>query len=129
MFLPTPEDIIRLHEVIIRTIGGLEGLRDANALDMCAHKAKASFGGKEMYPNTFLKAAALLQAVALNHPFVDGNKRTAFLSSLSVLEHNGYTTMFEQKDIEETMVRVVVDKLSVEEIAPWLEKNSKPIQG
>lgn len=127
MTLPTAEDIIRLHEVIIRQIGGSEGLRDAGALAMCAEKPKAAFGGNEMYPTIFLKAAALLESIARNHPFVDGNKRTAFLAALNVIEHNDYKTFFDNKDIEDTVVRVVTEKPPIEEIATWLERNSKKI--
>ena len=126
MNLPTAKDIIRLHEVIIRRIGGSEGLRDPVALAMCAEKPMAAFGGKEMYPTVFLKAAALLESIARNHPFVDGNKRTAFLAALAVVEHNGHTTSFAQKDIEETMVKIVTEKLPIEEVAQWIEKNSIP---
>jgi len=126
MNLPTAKDIIRLHEVIIRRIGGSEGLRDPGALVMCAEKPMAAFGGKEMYPTVFLKAAALLESIARNHPFVDGNKRTAFLAALAVVEHNGHTTSFAQKDIEETMVKIVTEKLPMEEVAQWIEKNSIP---
>ncbi|MDP2651448.1 MAG: type II toxin-antitoxin system death-on-curing family toxin [bacterium] len=125
MNLPTAEDIIRLHEVVIRRIGGSEGLRDAGALRMCAEKPRTAFGGKEMYPTLFLKAAALLESIARNHPFVDGNKRTAFLSALAIIERNGCETAFNQKDIEDTVLKIVTEKLPIEEIAAWLEKNSK----
>ena len=127
MFLPTAEDIIRLHEVILRQTGGSEDLRDAGALAMCAGRPHAAFGGKELYPTLFLKAAAVLESLARNHVFVDGNKRTAFLTALSILEQNGYATSFNQKDIEQSMVRFVVEKPPLGEIATWLEKNSKNI--
>jgi death-on-curing protein len=125
MVLPTAEDIIRIHEVVLRKIGGSEGLRDAGLLAMCADRPRAAFGGKDMYPTVFLKAAAALESIARNHAFVDGNKRTAFMTALYIIENNGYVTFFEQKDIEETMVRVVTDKLTLKEIAAWLEKNSE----
>lgn len=127
MILPTAEDIIRIHEVVIRTIGGLEGLRDAGALSMCAAKPMTAFGEKDMYPTVYTKAAAILAALAHNHPFVDGNKRSAFMTALYILENNGYVTSFDNKDIEETVLRIVVEKSSIEEIASWLEKNSKKV--
>lgn len=125
MILPTAEDIIRIHETVIRTIGGSDGLRDAGALAMCAGRPHAGFGGNEMYPGVFMKSAAILESIARNHPFVDGNKRTAFMTALYVIENNGYQTFFDQKDIEESIVRFVVEKPPLNEIAAWIEKNSK----
>lgn len=127
MVLPTAEDVIRLHEIVLRKTGGLDGLRDAGALAMCAERPRAAFGGKEMYSSVFTKAAALLESIARNHPFVDANKRTAFMSALYVIENNGYETFFDNKDIEESTVRVVTEKPSLDEIAAWLERNSKPL--
>ena len=127
MILPTAEDIIRLHEIILKQTGGKGGLRDAGALSMCAERPYASFGGIERYPTIFTKAAAVLESLARNHVFVDANKRTAFVTALYIIENNGYETFFDQKDIEESMVRFVTEKPSLEEIAAWLEKNSKLI--
>lgn len=127
MFLPTDEDIIRLHEVVLRQTGGSDGLRDAGALAMCAGRPHAAFDGKELYPTLFLKAAAVLESLARNHVFVDGNKRTAFLTALSIIEQNSYSTSFDQKDIEQSMVRFVTEKPPLEEIAAWLERNSRKL--
>jgi len=99
-------------------------LRDAAALEMCAARPYAGFGGKELYPTLFTKAAATLESLARNHVFIDGNKRTAFITAVYILEQNGYKTFFDQKDIQESMVRFVVEKASIKEIATWLEKNS-----
>lgn len=125
MVLPTAEDIIRLHEVVLRKTGGSDGLRDAGALSMCAERPRAAFGGRDMYPTVFTKAAASLESIARNHVFVDGNKRTAFITALFIIENNGYKTFFDNRDIEETIVKIVVEKSSIEQIAAWLEKNSK----
>lgn len=125
MVLPTADDIIRLHEVVLRGTGGSEGLHDAGALSMCAGRPHATFGGKDMYPTIFAKAAAVLESLARNHVFVDGNKRTAFIAALYVLENNGYKTFFDQKNIEESMVRFVVEKTALAEIVTWLEENSE----
>lgn len=129
MILPTAEDIIRLHEIVLRQTGGSNGLRDAGALSMCAGRPYAAFGGTEQYPTIFTKAAAVLESLARNHVFVDGNKRTAFIAALYIVENNGYKTFFDQKDVEESMVRFVTEKPPLEKIAAWLEKNSTPAKG
>jgi death-on-curing protein len=127
VFLPTPEEIITIHTAVIKRTGGSDGLRDAGALDLASQKAQAMFGGVEMYPNIFTKAAATLESIARNHPFFDGNKRTSFMTALAIIERNGYSTDFDNADIEDTVVRVVTEKLSIEVITEWLKSNSTKI--
>jgi death-on-curing protein len=122
--LPTPEEIITIHTAVIKRTGGSDGLRDAGALELASKKAQAIFGGVEMYPDIFTKAAATLESIARNHPFFDGNKRTSFMTALRIIESNGYTASFDNKDIEDTIVRVVTEKLSIEVITEWLKSNS-----
>src|SRR3989344_1634387 len=121
----TVEEVIAINTGIVNATGGAVGLRDAGALAMCVAKPFQSFGGKETYADVFTKAAAVLESIARNHPFIDGNKRTAFLAAVRVIERNGYRTHFDNKDVEETMVKIVVEKYSVETIAAWLKENSK----
>ncbi len=120
----TIEEVIAINAGIVHATGGSIGLRDAGALAMCVTKPFQSFGGKETYPDVFSKAAAVLESIARNHPFIDGNKRTAFISAVRVIERNGYLTHFDNRDVEEMMVRIVVEKTPLEEIVAWLKKNS-----
>lgn len=64
-------------------------LRDAGLLESAAHRPSAAMFGEEAYPDPIDKAAALLQSLAINHPFFDGNKRTAWLSCVTFLAMNG----------------------------------------
>ncbi|QGV80378.1 type II toxin-antitoxin system death-on-curing family toxin [Streptomyces ficellus] len=64
-------------------------LRDAGLLESAVHRPSAAMFGEEAYPDLLDKAAALLQSLAVNHPFVDGNKRTAWLSCVTFLAMNG----------------------------------------
>ncbi|MFE6761884.1 type II toxin-antitoxin system death-on-curing family toxin [Streptomyces sp. NPDC057689] len=64
-------------------------LRDAGLLESAVHRPSASMFGEEAYPDVLDKAAALLQSLAVNHPFFDGNKRTAWLSCVTFLAMNG----------------------------------------
>ncbi|MFD9610347.1 type II toxin-antitoxin system death-on-curing family toxin [Streptomyces sp. NPDC004288] len=64
-------------------------VRDAGLLDSAVHRPSAAMFGEEAYPDLLGKAAALLQSLAVNHPFVDGNKRTAWLSCVTFLAMNG----------------------------------------
>ena len=120
----TVEEVIAINTGIVNSTGGSVGLRDAGALSMCVAKPFQSFGGKETYADVFTKAAAVLESIARNHPFIDGNKRTAFLTAVRLVERNGYLTHFDNKEAEEQMVRIVVEKYSIEIISTWICTNS-----
>lgn len=84
------EHVEALHAIGLRYAGGSAGVRDRGALESAVMRPRATFGGAPLYPTLAGMAAALLEGVARNHPFLDGNKRAAFLAALSFLEVNGY---------------------------------------
>jgi death-on-curing protein len=84
-------DVYELHEVVLAEGGGLPGLREALLLHAAVARPFASFGGDELYPTDFEKAAALFHSLVKSHPFLDGTKRTAFLSAIFFLKSRGHT--------------------------------------
>ena len=82
--------VYNIHEVVIDESGGLEGLRDGAMLHAAVARPFATFAGEDLYPGDFEKAAALFHSLIKSHPFMDGTKRTAFLSALYFLESRGY---------------------------------------
>jgi len=83
--------VYELHEVAISDSGGMEGLRDGAMLHAAVARPFASFDGVDLYEGDFEKAAALFHSLKKRHPFLDGTKRTAFLSALYFLDNRGYT--------------------------------------
>jgi death-on-curing protein len=83
-------EIYAIHETVIEESGGLPGLRDGALLHAAAARPFATFNGNDLYPGDFDKAAALFHSLIKSHPFMDGTKRTAFLSALFLLENLGY---------------------------------------
>ena len=73
----TVEEALEPHARLLEQFGGSEGLRDPGALASAVEQPRMTFGGEELYPRVAEKAAILGFALAKNHPFVDGNKRTA----------------------------------------------------
>jgi death on curing protein len=65
----------------------------------------------------------LLYSISSNHPFVDGNKRTAFVISVTVLEDNGFKTLFTQDEVVLFMLKVAQDNADQTQIKEWLEKH------
>ncbi|OGC88411.1 hypothetical protein A3D70_02940 [Candidatus Adlerbacteria bacterium RIFCSPHIGHO2_02_FULL_54_18] len=121
------EVALALHATVLQLTNGRLGVRDMGSLLGCLERPKTVLGGKEMFPTLFLKAAALTETIARNHPFVDGNKRGAHLIGRELLVLNGYDLEPKPGEIEKFMLWIVTQKPPLEEIAAWLEKNSKKI--
>lgn len=121
----TSEDILLIHSFIIDETGGSHGLRDRGAIEALVAAPKQSFENKEQYSDIYQKAAVYLHRIIMNHPFVDGNKRTAVTVAGLFLEENGYDITVKEGDFEEFAVRVVEEKLEINEIAKWLTKHSQ----
>lgn len=119
------EDILVLHDRVIEETGGAHGIHDLGLLIAAAERPRTSFGGKELYPNTFLKTAALFESIARNHAFVDGNKRTAVLAAARFLFINGYALTATNPELERFVLTAVVKKRSIEKIAAWLKRHSR----
>jgi len=81
----TAEDVFAIARI---AIGSTPHLRDAGLLDSACHRPAASAFGEDAYPTLLLKAAALLHSLTANHPFIDGNKRTAWLATVVFLRDN-----------------------------------------
>jgi len=83
----TKSMIIQLHELSINKYGGSKGIRDIGLMESAIARPYQTFGGLDLYPSVFEKAAALAESIIINHPFVDGNKRTGYLAMLAILEN------------------------------------------
>jgi death on curing protein len=86
----TVEEATHFHAGSLAAWGGREGLRDYNLLDSAMSMARQGFGGSFVHAYPFGMAAAYGYHIAKNHPFTDGNKRTAFICMLVFLRKNGY---------------------------------------
>jgi death-on-curing protein len=82
------EAVLAIHEEVLAAHGGLSGLRDRALLESAVAAPQASFGGQPLIRNPIEIAAAYLFYLCRNHPFVDGNKRTALAAALVFLDAN-----------------------------------------
>ena len=87
-FLTLPE-ILAIHHDQIEKYGGSHGIRDLSLLESAAFRPQSSFLEKDLYKNIFTKTAALIHSLVLNHPFIDGNKRTGTVAGARFLYLNG----------------------------------------
>lgn len=121
----TLDEVLVIHNRMLKIGGGREGVHDFTLLHSAIERPKAQFGGKYLYSSIWLMAAALLQSLVKNHPFSDGNKRTAFFSTVRFLRKNGYVLAPAGREIIDFMVSVAVQNKSLEQITKWLEKHTK----
>jgi len=122
------EDILQIHSIAIDETGGLHGVRDHAAILSLENAPKQKVFGKELYPTIFLKAAIYARDIIMNHPFLDGNKRTGMVAASVFLENNGYEVAAKEGEIEKLALKIIANKLSVGAIAAWLKKHSKRLR-
>lgn len=127
MLYLNPEEILVIHARIIDATGGSHGVRDVLRIASMAERLKIRFGGKDLYPTIFTKAATLLHSCAMDHPFVDGNKRTAITIAARFLFLNGYELSATNSILEKFVLEVVIKKLDIKPIAVWFKKHSKKL--
>jgi len=87
---PTVEAVKAIHAEVLAAHGGAEGLRDASLLDSAIAAPQATMFGKPLIIEPLAVAAAYLFYLCADHPFVDGNKRTALATCLVFLSENGF---------------------------------------
>ena len=119
------EQLLQLHVLVLLKDGGSEGLRDIGRLESVVSTQTQIVFGEELYPSVHDKAAAIIRSIIGDHPFTDGNKRTAMLAGLTFLEINGYEFMAHDGELEDFAVQVAVEHLEVDAIAEWLRVHSK----
>jgi len=121
----TPQQILFIHYRLIETTGGSHGIRDIGALQSAAARPQATFGGEELYPGPFAKAGALFESLAKNHPFIDGNKRTAVGAAALFLRRNGFSLETSQDDLYAFTIKMATGEAGAREAAEWLRERSR----
>jgi len=120
-----PKDVIlTIHADLLQRYGGEPGFRDTGLLDSALAKPKMTFGGKYTHKTLFDKAAAYGFHVCKNHPFVDGNKRVAFVLMDIFLQKNGWEIVSPEEDAYRMMMDLASGKLMKTQLSSWLKEHS-----
>ncbi len=122
----TLAEVIETHSDQIRRYGGQAGLRDLGLLESALAQPQASFAGEWLHTDLYEMAAAYAFHLCQNHPFIDGNKRTALASALVFLELNGISLLDPRGQLKNAMLRIASSKMSKEDFAKRLRKLSRP---
>jgi death-on-curing protein len=103
----------------------MKGLRDSGSLDSALARPAMTFGGEDLYPDLASKAAALMHSLALNHPFVDGNKRVAAHAAIIFAELNGCDFLATVEELEQITLAVAEGSVEAEALTIWFRQRLK----
>ena len=120
-----PEEIVPIiHQDLLRRFGGKAGIRDSNLLFSALAQPKMTAGKKSLHKTLFDNAAAYGFHVCRNHPFIDGNKRVAFVLMVIFLDCNGWELQSTEEEAYETIMLLASGKLTKPALSSWLKEHS-----
>jgi death-on-curing protein len=115
------EDILAIHDEMLARFGGIAGLRDANGLSSAVGRPQGGY-----YADMIEEAAALFESLSQNHPFIDGNKRTAITATAVFLRLNGYKLLFEDVEAYEWLRSLYeTGRVTKAAVAEWLRSHGR----
>ncbi len=123
----TLDEILAIQAEQIQRYGGTEGLRDRGLLESAIAMPAASYAGEFLHSNHFEMAAAYLFHLCNNHPFVDGNKRTALATCFAFLWLNDLDVAADADEIADLVLGVADGSVGKAQVAVYLEKRSRPL--
>lgn len=118
-------DAAIMHDRELAMHGGSTGVRDSGLLESALARPKNHWSYADSEPSLAVLAAALAFGISSNHPFVDGNKRTALVASFTFLDVNGLEVTATQEDAYLTILGLAAGEISEEQLADWFERNTQ----
>lgn len=117
------QHVLRAHDNSIQSFGGGTGIRDEGSLLAAIARPYATFNQQDLYPSPTEKAAAIFESLIINHPFVDGNKRTAFIMLKLMLNLDGYDVMAFDDEKYKMTIAASAGEIRFDEIKLWIEEH------
>ena len=119
----TIEQITTMHSRLVMKTGGSDGIRDEGLLDSAVNAPFQSFGGYDVYPTIYEKAARLGFGLAHNHAFIDGNKRIAVVAALMFLHGNGIEIDCTEFELFSEFYKLAASEVTFEELVNWIKNH------
>ncbi|MBK6265068.1 type II toxin-antitoxin system death-on-curing family toxin [Marivirga sp. S37H4] len=113
------KEVLKIHSILIDQFGGSHGVRDYDLLDSAINRPMATFGNEELYPTPIDKAAAILESIVKNHPFIDGNKRTGYVLARLLLLQSQLDINVSQEEKYKMVISISTGKMNFEQIRDW----------
>lgn len=120
-------EILKLHELSIQKYGGSHDVRDEGLLDSAIARPFQTFDSSDLYISTIEKAAAIAESIIINHPFIDGNKRTGFLAMLAILKIGDMNLIASEEDVYQFIISISTGEIKFNKIVEWLKNNTRQL--
>ena len=120
------DEVIYLHSELVRETGGSDGVRDEGRLESAVNAPFQSFGGYDVYPTIYEKAARLGFGLAQNHAFIDGNKRIAAHALLAFLRLNGIIIDCTEFELFSEFYKLAASEVTFEDLVSWIKQHEAP---
>lgn len=114
------DKVLDVHTIVIADFGGSNGVRDIKSLESAIYRPYATFDGTDLYPTAVDKAAAILESIIINHPFLDGNKRTGYVLMRLMLMEENLDIDASQDEKYKFVIEVTEGKHSIYTIKEWI---------
>ena len=121
------DDVLHIHEQMIALGGRSLGVRDAGMLESAVAMPQAGFGDEYLHANLFEMAAAYLFHITMNHPFIDGNKRTGLATALAFLDLNGLDIVMDQRATYDLVIGVCEGTVTKGALATVFRDHAVPL--
>ncbi len=118
-------EVTKIHDILIEKFGGAKGIRDKGTLESAINRPYQTFDGQELYPTPIDKGAAIFESIISNHPFIDGNKRTAYVLMRLVLKENNMDIDLGQDQKFDFVIKAAKGELTYDQIRMWIQINLK----
>lgn len=119
----TQEQVINLHQALIKTSGGSLGIRDEGMLDSALKTPLQTFDKRELFPTILDKATRLAFGLIKNHPFIDGNKRIGTHAMLIFLALNNIMLSYKDEELIDIIFKVASDRADENDLYNWIENH------
>ncbi len=117
------EDVLNIHEFLINKFGGSHGIRDERLLESALARPFQTFDQVDLHKSNIKKAAALIESIVTNHPFIDGNKRTGYVLMRLFLMENNLDISADQNEKYEFVTAIASGNISYDQIVEWIQSH------
>jgi death-on-curing protein len=125
MIFLSVDEIIEIHEKLLKATGGAYGIRNIGFLESAVMSCYQSFADENLYPAITDKAARMAYVICHNHPFIDGNKRVAVTAMLVTLRLNEINLSFTQQELIDLGLGIADNSIGYDDIVLWVSAHTK----